>query len=158
AEVLTLKKENVDLDNRLLTIEAAYSKSGQTQTITIHSSLIEPLRERIKASKGDLVFPRYKGKLPTIKEAWKNACTRAGIQGRITPHILRHSFASRLAMSGANDRTIQALGRWKEPKMLQRYAHLSREHLTEALERLQPRKPENLVQIFTPLEKKASGG
>ena len=44
AEALTLKKENVDLENGLLTIEAAYSKNGKTQTIPIHSCLIEPLR------------------------------------------------------------------------------------------------------------------
>jgi len=36
AEVLTLKKENVDLDNGLLTVEAAYSKNGKTQTMPIH--------------------------------------------------------------------------------------------------------------------------
>jgi hypothetical protein len=50
-------------------------------------------------------------------------------------------------MSGANYRTIQALGRWKEPKILQRYAHLSKEHLTEALEKLQPLKSDFLERI-----------
>lgn len=38
-------------------------------------------------------------------------------------HDLRHSFASRLAMQGANDRTIMTLGGWKSPAMLARYAH-----------------------------------
>ena len=57
AEALTLKKENVDLANRLLTIEAAYSKNRQTQTLAIHSAL-DPLLARIRESKNEYVFPR----------------------------------------------------------------------------------------------------
>jgi hypothetical protein len=52
-------------------------------------------------------------------------------------------------MKGVNNLTLQLLGRWEEPKMLQRYAHLSSEHLAEALERIQP----NLVTDFTPVAK-----
>jgi hypothetical protein len=59
----------------------------------------------------------------------------ARISGKVTPHTLRHTFASRLAMKGVNSLTLQLLGRWEEPKMLQRYAHLSSEHLAEALEK-----------------------
>jgi|GEM_PF-3552754 hypothetical protein len=61
-------------------------------------------------------------------------------------------------MSGANDRTIQALGRWKEPKILQRYAHLSKEHLTESLEKLQPLKSDFLDTNFTPSRKSKTRG
>ena len=39
-------------------------------------------------------------------------------------------------MKGVNSLTLQLLGRWEEPKMLQRYAHLSSEHLAEALEKI----------------------
>ena len=51
-------------------------------------------------------------------------------------HDLRHTFASRLAMQGANDRTLMALGGWKSPAMLSRYAHLSPAHLWQAVEGL----------------------
>jgi len=51
-------------------------------------------------------------------------------------HDLRHTFASRLAMNGANDRTIMALGGWKSPRMLDRYAHLSPAHCWQAVEGL----------------------
>ena len=51
-------------------------------------------------------------------------------------HDLRHTFASRLAMNGANDRTLMALGGWKSPRMLDRYAHLSPAHLWQAIEGL----------------------
>jgi hypothetical protein len=39
-------------------------------------------------------------------------------------------------MQGANDRTLMALGGWKSPAMLARYAHLSPTHLYQAVERL----------------------
>jgi integrase len=154
AEALTLRKENVDLENRLLTIEAAYSKNGKTQTLPIHSCLIEPLRARMQLSNGDWLFPGPKGKpMHDIRTSFENACAAAQIPGNVTPHILRHTFASRLAMKGVNNLTLQLLGRWEEPKMLQRYAHLSSEHLAEALEQIQPMG--NLVMDFTQSKKKA---
>jgi hypothetical protein len=48
-------------------------------------------------------------------------------------------------MQGAGGRTLQALGRWKEPKTIRRYVHLSEQHLREAVERL----VENSPTIFT---------
>ena len=51
-------------------------------------------------------------------------------------HDLRHTFASRLAMTGANDRTLQTLMGHQSPRMILRYAHLSPTHLREALEKL----------------------
>ena len=51
-------------------------------------------------------------------------------------HDLRHSFASSLAMQGANDRTLQTLLGHKTQRMILRYAHLAQNHLLEALEGL----------------------
>src|SRR5262249_43082598 len=80
----------------------------------------------------DRIFPyddRYLRR--AFDKAVKDSC--------LTPfrfHDLRHTFASRLAMQGANDRTIMALGGWKSPRMLDRYAHLSPAHLWQAVEAL----------------------
>ncbi len=51
-------------------------------------------------------------------------------------HDLRHTFASHLAMKGWNLRTIQSLLGHKDPRMTQRYSHLSQEHLAEAVKSL----------------------
>ena len=99
------------------------------------------------------LFPGPKGKpMHDIRTSFENACTAAKIPGKVTPHILRHTFASRLAMKGVNSLTLQLLGRWEEPKMLQRYAHLSSEHLAEALEKIQPQR--NFTTLFTPVPKR----
>ena len=49
---------------------------------------------------------------------------------------LRHTFASRPAMTGANDRTLQTLMGHKSQRMILRYAHLGLTHLWNALEGL----------------------
>jgi integrase len=152
AEALTLKKENVDLENGLLTIEAAYSKNGKTQT-PIHSCLIDPLQVRMMDSRSNYLFPGPNGKpMHDIRTSFENACAAARISGKVTPHTLRHTFASRPAMKGVNSLTLQLLGRWEGPKMLQRYAHSSSEHFAEALEKIQPQK--NFTPLFTPLGKR----
>ena len=55
-----------------------------------------------------------------------------------TWHGLRHTFASRLVMSGADLRTVQELGGWRTLSMVMRYSHLASDHLRAAVERLVP--------------------
>ncbi len=58
-----------------------------------------------------------------------------GLQG-VTWHALRHTFASRLAMSGATEGTIAALLRHSGTTLVKRYAHLSPSHLQQEIEKL----------------------
>src|SRR6266496_1519843 len=51
-------------------------------------------------------------------------------------HDCRHTFTSRLAMAGVDLYTIQRAGGWKTQVMVQRYAHLSPDHMRAAVERL----------------------
>ena len=53
-----------------------------------------------------------------------------------TWHALRHTFASRLVAAGVDLRTVQELGGWKTLSMVQRYAHLSPNHLVAAIEKI----------------------
>ena len=55
-----------------------------------------------------------------------------------TWHGLRHTFASRLVMSGADPRTVQELGGWRTLSMVMRYSHLAPDYLRAAVERLVP--------------------
>ena len=73
--------------------------------------------------------------LSSNKTAFIAACRRAKLSG-VTPHVLRYTFASRLAMAGTDLRTVQALGGWQSIKMVERYDHLSDEHKRAAIEGL----------------------
>ena len=69
-------------------------------------------------------------KYKSFRTAFESACERANLPD-VTPHVLRHTFASRLVMNGVDLRTVQELGGWKSLNMVQRYAHLSQDHKRE---------------------------
>ena len=68
----------------------------------------------------------------TDKVVWcacKEAARNAGIEKRVTPHLLRHSYATHLLEAGADLRTIQFLLGHVELKHTVIYLHLSQRHL-----------------------------
>ena len=137
AEALTLRWADVDLKRGLLTVQAAYAKSGQTRIVPINTTLREALgRMRERDRRDGYVFARPDGgPRRNIRTAFENACERAGLKD-VTPHTLRHTFASRLAMAGVDLRTIQEVGGWSDLKMVERYSHLTPDHKAEAVERI----------------------
>ena len=136
AEALTLKWDDVDFRRGLLTVRAAYAKSGEGRAVNINSFLKAALKELKERSRAEYVFAKRDGSpFKSIRSAFKTACKHAKLTA-VTPHTLRHTFASRLAMAGVDVRTIQELGGWKELEMLQRYAHLSPSHKAEAVEKI----------------------
>ncbi len=132
-ELLRLAWADVDWNRGVLTIHE--TKAGERRRVPMNStvvSLLSGLHAGAHAPLTERIFPfeaRY------LRRIFDDAVTAAGL----TPfrfHDLRHTFASRLAMQGANDRTLMALGGWKSPTMLSRYAHLSPTHLWKAVEGL----------------------
>jgi site-specific recombinase XerD len=70
-----------------------------------------------------------------VTRAFWWACRKAGVSN-LRLHDLRHTFASYLALSGYNLRTIQQLLGHKDLRMTSRYAHLSDDHLQQAVKSL----------------------
>ena len=136
SEALTLTWPNVDLVRGLLTIQAGYAKNGQTRTVPINSTLRAVL-ERLKAeARGEHVFTWPNGQpIRWLYRAFMAAVGRAKLDD-VSPHVLRHTFASRLMMAGVDFRTVQELGGWKSLAMVERYGHLSRPHVAAAIERI----------------------
>ncbi len=60
-------------------------------------------------------------------------------------------------MSGAGNRTLKELGRWKTAEMIDRYAHLSQEHLAQALERIGSSEPHFTTGFTTTGNQQISG-
>jgi integrase len=136
AEALSLTWPNVDLRRNLLTVQAAFAKTGKTRSVPINSVLRSALAGLKTTATSESVFTRRDGEpLRALRTVFMNACAKAKLED-VTPHVLRHTFASRLAMAGVDLRTIQELGGWRSLKMVERYAHLSPSHKAEAVERL----------------------
>ena len=61
-------------------------------------------------------------------------------------------------MSGAGNKTLKELGRWKTAEMIDRYAHLSQEHLAQALERIGSPSNSHFTTEFTTTENQKTSG
>ncbi len=137
SEAMTLRKEDIDLKRGLLTVLDAFAKNGETRTVPINKERLLPaLKKQMTRSKGEWLFTlKEDSPWKSLRTAFETAVRNAKLTG-VTPHVLRHTFASRLAMAGVDLRTIQELGGWKTLKMVERYSHLSPSHKAEAVEKI----------------------
>jgi len=95
----------------------------------------------VRRGSASTVFLTDEGKSWTpngLTNAFRSTCRKAGL-GRLGPHVLRHTFASRLVMAGVDLRTVQELMGHKSILMTMRYAHLSPDHKRMAMETLESR-------------------
>lgn len=139
SNVLNLLWENVDLERRIAWIHGDESKSGKAIGVALNRDAILILRKQIgKHSSHVFCYQRPSGCFP-VKEcnsaAWYKALERAGISD-FRWHDLRHTWASRHVQAGTPLHVLQELGGWSSIGMVQRYAHLSAEHLADHAERI----------------------
>ena len=101
----------------------------------------------------------YRGK--PVKQcntrAFRDACAKAGIQGTRF-HDLRHTWASWHVQSGTHTAKLRELGGWSNDQMVQRYAHLGREHLLEEVRARWTRTVGTLTQFQTRVEDRTTNG
>jgi integrase/recombinase XerD len=136
AELCRLKV--VDIDSDRMMIHVREGKGGRDRDVLLSPKLLETLREYWRWMKPNTwLFPgminNWRADVPidtkVVWEAVRQARTRAGIQKRVTPHTLRHSFATHMLEAGADLRTIQVLLGHAKLADTTVYLHLSRRHL-----------------------------
>jgi site-specific recombinase XerD len=123
----------VDVACKTLTVAAAYAKNGTSRTVSLNSTVLAALTRLPKRS--DFVFAKPNGTPYHAIRGFHGACRKAGLTG-VTPHTLRHTFATRLVENGVDLRTVQELGGWATLSLIQRYAHVSPSRKAEAVEGL----------------------
>ena len=114
SEALTLTWDSIDFKNGFLTILDAYAKNGETRTVPLDLGLADALARLKETARGQHVFTKKNGKpYRSARDAFEKACEKANLTD-VTPHVLRHTFGSRLGMAGVDTRTIQELGGLEE--------------------------------------------
>lgn len=143
SELVNLKQTDVDL---LAGLIVCHGKGSKERRVPLGKSAIHWLQQyaATKAEYGKQTLPNvflYRGKPFTRHLAWamiKRYAERAGIKN-VSPHTLRHSFATHLLQHGADSRSVQALLGHSDISTTQIYTHITDVHLRSAYDRHHPR-------------------
>ena len=135
AEIARLKI--ADIDSQRMIIHVVDGKGHKDRDLPLSPSLLETLRAHWRWLKPrTYLFPsrlhRDREQPITDKIVWR-ACTqaakKAGIRKRVSPHLVRHAWATHLLEAGTDLRTIQLLLGHEDLEVTARYLHLSEQHL-----------------------------
>jgi len=127
-----------DIDSQRMIIRVVAGKRSKDRDLPLSPALLETLREYWRWRKPKLyMFPartlRHQLDQPisdkTVWIACSDAARRAGIKKHVTPHTLRHSWATHLLEAGTDLRTIQVLLGHGDLETTAQYLHLSQRHL-----------------------------
>lgn len=136
AELCRLKIEDVDSERMIIHIRQG--KGNRDRDVPLTPKLLKTLREYWRWMKPKTyLFPgtvhNWRADKPiTPKCVWsavQDAAKRAGIKKRVSPHTMRHSWATHLLENGADLRAIQMLLGHVDLETTAIYLHLSRRHL-----------------------------
>ena len=128
ANVTYLEWSQVDLARKTAWILGDQTKNGKALAVPLTDTAVEILETR-RGEHPRWVFAKAgKPVKQTSTQAWRQALLAAGIED-FRWHDLRHAWASWHVQNGTPLPVLQELGGWSSLKMVQRYAHLSGEHL-----------------------------
>ena len=146
-ELVTLNIHDVDLEQAFI---RCLGKGGKERLVPIHDKAVEGIATYLKVAL--LRFPKrhtesalflsQRGNGLTRQGFWlilKRHVDKVGIDKRITPHTLRHSFATHLLQGGASIRHVQELLGHASITTTQIYTHLTSEHVRMEYDSSHPR-------------------
>jgi len=147
SETIGLDIGDVDLDEGFL---RARGKGGKERLVPLGSKAIAAISAYRRGARPVLVGERDEPKLfvnfrggPLSRQGLykivKRNARAAGLGGRLSPHTLRHSFATHLLAGGCDLRAVQEMLGHADIATTQMYTHLSGEHLKEAYFKAHPR-------------------
>jgi integrase/recombinase XerD len=135
AEVTRLRRK--DVDSKRMVVRVRQGKGGKDRVVMLSPVLLEQLRAYLRRERpSEWLFPGSEPEKPlsisTVQKVCNQAARAAGVRKRVTPHVLRHSFATHLLESGADLRLIQSLLGHRSVSTTQLYTHVSADRIRAA--------------------------
>ena len=147
-ELVSLNMQDVDLSESYI---RCMGKGSKERIVHLYPKALEELRRYLKHARVALIghrrtepslFGNHRGERLTRQWVWtilKTYAQKAGIQQNITPHTLRHSFATHLLQNGASLRHVQELLGHSSISTTQVYTHLTNGYVEKEYEKSHPR-------------------
>jgi integrase/recombinase XerD len=147
-ELVSLNVVDIDLQESYI---RCWGKGSKERIVHLYPKALEELKDYLSQARLALVkthkaetalFVNHRGERLTRQWVWnilKTYGEKAGISQRITPHTLRHSFATHLLQNGASLRHVQELLGHSSISTTQVYTHLTGNHLHKEYEKSHPR-------------------
>ncbi len=146
-ELVSLTLDQLSLRQGVVRIIGKGSKErlvplGEMAVSEIEAYLTDARFELLKGQSSDVVFPSKRGTMMTRQTFWhriKLYALRAGISVSLSPHTLRHAFATHLLNHGADLRVVQLLLGHSDLSTTQIYTHVATARLAQLHEQHHPR-------------------
>lgn len=146
-ELIDLRVNNINLDAGFV---RTMGKGSKERIVPMGSQAMDALRQYLGGGRASLLkrggssclFLSSRGRSMTRQGFWKiikGYALKAGIVRRVTPHTLRHSFATHLLEGGADLRSVQVMLGHSDISTTQIYTHVAREKLRSIHEKYHPR-------------------
>lgn len=147
SELVGLTLQNINLERGFLVV---MGKGSKERAVPLGEAAVTALNEYLSAARAtlldgresDSLFISSKRRQITRQMLWERIklyARKAGITKPLSPHVLRHSFATHLLDNGADLRAVQAMLGHADISTTQIYTHVSRERLRKVHEKYHPR-------------------
>ena len=146
-ELTELKRSNLYLSEQVIKV---VGKGDKERLIPIGKATLKQLKlyldavrihQKVQRGFEDHVFLNQSGKKLSrvmVFHVIKDSCTKAGIKKNVSPHTMRHSFATHLVEGGADLRAIQEMLGHESITTTEIYTHLDRSYLQETIRSYHP--------------------
>ena len=147
SEAVGLDVNDVDLRRGFV---RPHGKGNKERTVPLGREAAAAVRRYLRAGRPELVGPRPRSKLfvnfrggPLTRQGLYKIIRRhakeVGLEGRMSPHTLRHSFATHLLSGGCDLRSVQEMLGHSDVATTQLYTHLSGERIRDVYFKAHPR-------------------
>ncbi|EOQ97681.1 tyrosine recombinase XerD [Leptospira wolbachii serovar Codice str. CDC] len=147
SEACNLKMTDIDMENMTITVEGKGGRQrlvpfGEKSLEILKKYLVESRTEILKKRTCEFVFVSKKGSYINRKSVWRllnHYIKRTKIKKKVTPHTLRHSFATHLLENHADLKSVQELLGHIDISTTQIYTHMANKTLKEVHKKFHPR-------------------